>query len=253
MPGFLTADIIGYLLVFARVGAMLGLMPGFSDESAPVRMRLGLGLFMAAIIYPVVFLHLPPTPKNPTALGVQLAHEIVLGLLIGGASRLLLQALHIAGSVIANQIGIAAATLFDPSAGGQATVVTRFMSILGLVMIFSSGLDRMLIAGVAHSYILFSPGAPLMGGDFAALTTNVVADTFALGIQLSAPFIIFGLIFNTGLGLMSRLVPTLQVFFVAQPLSLILGFALLAAVIGTTMTVFIGRFAQILGPFLGSR
>ena len=251
MPAYLTADIIGFMLVFARVGAMLSLMPGFSDESTPMRLRLMLGLFLAAIIYPTVLLDLPPTPKSMPALGVLMFREIVLGVMLGGASRLILQALHVTGSIIANQIGIAAATLFDPSQGGQATVVTRFMGVMGVVMIFSFNLHHSLIIGVARSYALFAPGSPLLTADFAKMSTDIVAQTFALGVQLSAPFLVFGLIFNVGLGLISRLVPSLQVFFVAQPLTLLFGFALLAAVIGTTMTVFVERFATLLAPMIG--
>ncbi len=241
------------MLVFARVGVMLSLMPGFSDESTPVRLRLMLGLFLSAIIYPTVLLDLPPTPKSVPTLAVLLFHEIVLGALLGGASRLVLQSLHIAGSIIANQIGLAAATLFDPSQGGQATVVTRFMGVVGVVLIFASGLHHSLIIGVVHSYALFSPCSPIMTADFAKMTIDIVAQTFALGVQLAAPFLIFGLIFNFGLGLISRLVPAIQIFFVAQPLTMLFGFALFAAVIGTTMTVFVAHFQALLEPMIGKQ
>lgn len=253
MPAYLTADIVGFMLVFARVGVMLSLMPGFSDESTPIRLRLVLGLFLTAILYPTVLLDLPPTPKSTPALAVLLLHEVVLGALLGGASRLILQSLHIAGSIIANQIGLAAATLFDPSQGGQATVITRFMGVTGVVLIFATGLHHSLIIGIARSYVLFAPGAPMLLGDFAKMTTDIIAQTFALGVQLSAPFLVFGLIFNVGLGLISRLVPSLQVFFVAQPLTMLLGFALMASVIGTTMTVFVSRFELVLAPIIGKQ
>jgi flagellar biosynthetic protein FliR len=77
--------------------------------------------------------------------------------------------------------------------------------------------------------------------------TTVIATAFKIGIQLSAPFLVFGLLFNLGLGVLSRLMPQMQVFFIGLPLSIMLGFALLLVVIGTMMGVFVGYLEGVLG------
>jgi flagellar biosynthesis protein FliR len=251
MPDILTADVIGFFIVFARVGAMLSLLPGLGDESLPVRFRLMLGLLLTVLIYPTVFLQLPPNPKSLEALAAVLGKEILIGLIIGGAVRILMQALHVAGTVIANQVGLATAMLFDPSMGGQATVVTKFLGLIGVLMIFATNTHHIMIAGMARSYALFSPTAPMLTADFAQWTILLVSQSFALGIQLAAPFLVFAIIFNVGLGLITRLTPTVQAFFIAQPLSIMLALALLMSLLGTMMTVFISRFQQALGPLLG--
>jgi flagellar biosynthesis protein FliR len=251
MPSYLTADILGYFFVFARLGAMAMLMPAIGEEQAPARVRLLFALLLAAIVYPAVFVSLPPVPDTFPGILAMLMQEILMGLLLGGAVRILMQALHVAGTVIATQTGFAAAMQFDPAMGGQVTVITRFLSVLGVVMIFATGLHHLLIGGMVKSYALFRPGSDLLMSDMADMVLTLVSQSFLLGIQMSAPFLAFGVIFNVGLGLMSRLAPQIQVFFVAQPLAIMGGIALLMASLGAMMTAFTSAFSDALRPLLG--
>jgi flagellar biosynthetic protein FliR len=76
--------------------------------------------------------------------------------------------------------------------------------------------------------------------------TRVIATAFRIGIQLSAPFLVFGLLFNFGLGVLSRLMPQMQVFFIGLPLSILLGLLLLLLVIGAMMGTFVGYLEGVL-------
>ena len=93
---------------------------------------------------------------------------------------------------------------------------------------------------------LFRPGEVPLLGDVAALTTRTIAAAFRVGIQLSAPFLVFGLLFNLGLGVLSRLMPQMQVFFVGIPLSILVGFLILLLVVGAMMAVFLGSVETVL-------
>ncbi len=251
MPDWLTADILGYFFVFARLGAMTMLLPAIGEEQAPARVRLIFALLMSAVVYPAVFVSLPPVPDTMAGILAMLMQEILMGLMLGGAVRILMQALHVAGTIIAIQTGFAAAVQFDPGMGGQVTVITKFLGVFAVVMIFSTGLHHLLIDGMVKSYALFKPGSDIMMSDMANMVVALVAQSFLLGIQMAAPFLAFGIIFNVGLGLMSRLAPQIQVFFIAQPLSLMVGVALLMASLGAMMTAFTAAFADALRPLLG--
>jgi flagellar biosynthetic protein FliR len=102
------------------------------------------------------------------------------------------------------------------------------------------------IAALNDSYALFRPGEVPLLGDVAAHTSRTVTAAFRIGIQLSAPFIVFGLLFNLGLGVLSRLMPQMQVFFVGLPLSIILGLLILIVVLGAMMNVFLGSVETVL-------
>jgi flagellar biosynthesis protein FliR len=252
VPSYLTADILGYFFVFARLGAMTMLMPALGEEQIPARIRLIFALLLSAIVYPAVFVSLPPVPDNFPGILAMLMQEVLMGLLLGGAIRIMMQALHVAGTVIATQTGFAAAMQFDPSMGGQVTVITRFLGVLGVIIIFATGLHHLLIGGMVKTYALFKPGADIMMSDMADMVVTLIAQSFLLGIQMSAPFLAFGIIFNVGLGLMARLAPQIQIFFIAQPLALMGGIALLMASLGAIMTAFASAFAEALRPLLGA-
>ena len=113
-------------------------------------------------------------------------------------------------------------------------------------MIFATDLHHLVIAGLNDSYTIFQPGEMPIVGDVAQHITRIIATSFRIGIQLSAPFLVFGLLFNLGLGVLSRLMPQMQVFFIGLPLSILLGFLLLVLVIGAMMGTFTGYLEGVL-------
>ena len=163
-----------------------------------------------------------------------------IGAVLGLSARLIISSLQIAGSVIAQQLGLGFVTAVDPTHGQQGVLVGNFLAMLGVTLIFATDLHHLVIAALDDSYKLFAPGEIPLLGDVAALTTRTVATAFRIGIQLSAPFLVFGLLFNLGLGILSRLMPQMQVFFVGLPLSILLGLLILMLVLGAMMTVFLG-------------
>lgn len=251
MPEYLTAQVTAYFLVFARLGSMLIIMPALGDESVPTRVRLMFALLLALVVLPVVLVSLPPMPTALPAMGALLIGEILTGLMLGTAVRILFSAVQFAGTVIGFQSGLSGAMIFDPTQGGQTVLVSRFLSVLAVVLVFATDLHHLMLAGMVRSYALFRPGADMMLGDFAQLSVQMVAQSFALGLQMAAPFLVYGLVFNTGLGLMARLTPQIQVFFIAQPLGIILSLALLLVTIGMIMTLFLDRFGAALRAMTG--
>ncbi len=134
-----------------------------------------------------------------------LGHEIAVGLILGTLIRLITSATQVAGATIAFQVGLSMAQTADPSQKGvQGAVIGNFLSMLALALIFAMDLHHLLLAAIRDSYGLFPPDAPLMFDDAAKLALGVVSRAFALGMQISAPFIVFGLVFNLGLGLLAQ-------------------------------------------------
>jgi flagellar biosynthetic protein FliR len=169
-----------------------------------------------------------------------LAQEMFVGAVLGFTVRLMISALQVAGSVIAQQLGLGFVTAVDPTQGQQSVIVANFLTLLGLTLVFAADLHHLVIAALNDSYALFRPGEVPLVGDAAALVTRTIAAAFQIGVQLSAPFIVFGLLFNLGLGVLSRLMPQMQVFFIGLPLSILGGFLILLMVVGAMMAVFLG-------------
>jgi flagellar biosynthetic protein FliR len=143
-------------------------------------------------------------------------------------------------------VGLGFVTAVDPTQGQQGVLVGNFLSVLGVTLIFATDLHHLMIAALNDSYALFKPGDVPIVGDIATAITGTVAQAFRIGVQLAAPFLVFGLLFNLGLGVLSRLMPQMQVFFVGMPLSILVGFLILLLVLGAMMTTFLGHVEGVL-------
>ena len=235
-----------FMLVFARVGAMVMLLPGFGESNIPVRVKLGIALLLTLIILPLhrAAYHVDLTTMS--ALAVLMVHEIIIGIVLGATARVTLSALSVAGSVIAQQLGLGFVTSVDPTQGQQGLLIGNFLTILGMTLLFATDSHHLVIAALNESYRIFSPGEIVPSGDVAALATRAFAAAFKIGMQLSAPFLVFGLVFNIGLGVLARLMPAMQVYFVGVPLSIMVGFLIFALVITAMMGTYLNYFTGVM-------
>ncbi|NOJ41332.1 flagellar biosynthetic protein FliR [Bradyrhizobium australiense] len=235
-----------FMLVFARVGAMVMLLPGFGESNIPVRIKLAIALLLTLIILPLHRTAYQVDLTSMTALGVLLVHEIAIGIVLGATARVTLAALAVAGSVIAQQLGLGFVTAVDPTQGQQGVLIGNFLSMLGMTLLFATDTHHLVIAALNESYRIFSPGELMPSGDVAALAARAFATAFKIGIQLSAPFLVFGLVFNIGLGVLARLMPAMQVYFVGVPLSIMVGFLIFALVLAGMMATYLNYFIGVM-------
>src|SRR2546421_8670738 len=242
-----------FMLVFARVGAMVMLLPGFGESNIPVRIKLAIALLLTLIILPLHRTAYQVDLSSMGALGVLMVHEIVIGIVLGATARVTLSALAIAGSVIAQQLGLGFVTAVDPTQGQQGLLIGNFLTILGVTLLFATDSHHLVIAALNDSYSIFSPGEMISSGDVAALATRAFAAAFRIGMQLSAPFLVFGLVFNIGLGVLARLMPQMQVYFVGVPLSIMAGFLVLSVVIAAMMGTFLDYFIGVMHDLMPLR
>jgi flagellar biosynthetic protein FliR len=177
---------------------------------------------------------------------VLMIHEILIGVVLGATARVTLGALQVAGSVIAQQMGLGFVTAVDPTQGQQGLLIGNFLTLLGLALLFATDSHHLVIAALDESYAVFSPGEMMPSGDVAALATSAFASAFRIGMQLSAPFLVFGLVFNIGLGVLARLMPQMQVYFVAVPLAILAGFLIFGFVISAMMGTFLDYFTGVM-------
>jgi flagellar biosynthetic protein FliR len=244
---FLPALATAFMLTFARVGAMVMLMPGVGELNVPSRVRLTIALALTAILLPAHQKAYVVDLKTFGPVLVLLFQELVIGAVLGLTARLAVSALQITGSVVAQQLGLGFVTAVDPTQNQQGLLVGNFLTLLGVALVFATDLHHLVIAAMNDSYTIFQPGELPLMGDAAQHVTRIVATAFRIGIQLSAPFLVFGLLFNFGLGILSRLMPQMQVFFIGLPLSILLGLLLLLLVIGAMMGTFVGYLEGVLG------
>jgi flagellar biosynthetic protein FliR len=247
----LSGLVLIYLLVFARVGAMVMLLPNIGEVGVPARVRLLLALAIAVALTPTVEgAYSATAPQSTVALVILIVQETTIGILVGAMARIIMSALQVAGFLIATQTGLAYAQTLDPTQNTQGAVLANFLSLLGTLMVFLTNLHHLAIGAIAGSYRMLPPGGHLPTGDMAQLTINLVSGSFALGFQLAAPFLVFGFAVYAGLGVLAKLMPQLQIFFVAVPINIACGFLIFLTLLGAMMTIFLNFYSSQMAIFL---
>ncbi len=238
-------------LVFARLGAIILLIPGLGETFIPPRVRLSFALAMALMMFPVLGAAAPPLPATTGAMAGEVLREVFIGLMIGGILRIFMMSLSTAGELVSLGTTLSFAQTANPMQAQPSPTLATFLGLMGLVLIMATDLHHMFLTAMVQSYALFPFGRELMVGDAAQLAIQTVSRSFALGLQLAAPVLVFSLVFNVAVGLVGRVMPQFQVFFVATPLIVLLGLTIFALSIGTIGLVWVGRFRELVAAFLG--
>jgi flagellar biosynthetic protein FliR len=237
------ADAFAVLVIFARIGIAIAVLPGFSASYVPMRLRLLIALALSVLAAPALADALPAMPVTPAALGVLLVRESAIGLFLGSIARIVFAALQTAGTFTAYLSSFTSSLVQDPIADQQSSTIAGFFTALGLVLVFVTDVHHLMLRAIIDSYGLFVPGAPPPMDDICNFIVRTAADSFALGVQLAAPFLIVNLVYNVGLGLLGRLMPQLPVFFFGLPLQVGLQLWVMMITVSGLMLVFLNRFA----------
>lgn len=252
MEPYATADQVWQgALIFGRIGAVLLMLPGIGESYVPPRIRLSLALVISLALWPVISGVLPALPATIGGMAGWIIREVIVGLMIGALLRSFMTALATAGEIVSLQTTLSFAQTANPLQAQPGTTIAAFLMLLGTTLIFATNTHHLFIAGLVGSYELIAPARPLVTGDFATLAIKTLGDSFMLGVQLSAPVLVFALIFNLASGLVGRVMPQFQVFFAAAPLSVILGLSVFALSLGVLGTVFIDRYRALAQVFAG--
>jgi flagellar biosynthetic protein FliR len=242
---------VAAFLVFARIGTLVMLLPVLGEATLPSRFRLTGALLLTLVFYPVARPYYPAELSSFAVVLPLLIGEIVIGFVLGVTGRFLLSSLQTAGVAVAQTLGLGFVTSLDPVMSQQGALVGSFLSLVGVTLIFATDLDHIAIMGLGHSYELFRPGQMPPVGDALRYAVDLTASAFRVGVQIAAPVLVFGFVFNLGLGVLARLMPQMQVFFVGVPASILLGFAVLLLVLAAMMSLFLGDVRTGLGALVG--
>ncbi|MBC7907454.1 MAG: flagellar type III secretion system protein FliR [Rhodospirillaceae bacterium] len=246
----LTLDIYRFFMIFSRLSAALMLFPAFGGRLVSTRIRLLFALALSLLLLPVVGTQFPPLPRHVGGLILLIGSEALIGLYLGVVTQVLMSSLNIAGTFIGFQIGLTNAFSFDAVAEQQSSTLTALLANIALLAILATDMHHLMLRALADSYATFIPGQALPLDDFSETLGHLMSASFGFGIQAAAPILAFGLIFNVGLGLLSRLAPQIQVFFVGLPLQVIAGLWMLMVALPLIVMSFLRWYEAGLMPFV---
>lgn len=251
LVGIGQAGLAAWFAVFLRVGAVMAVLPAFGEQAVPARVRLALALAFTFIVAPAA----PVLPLDGPAasVGRALAAEILSGLLLGLGLRLLVLGLQTAGAMAAQATSLA--QIFGGSAGvDPQPAIAHVLTIGGLALAVLADLHVRVAEALIASYAAFPAGIMPHAGLVASWGTFRVAEAFAMGFTLAAPFVAASLVYNVALGVINRAMPQLMVAFVGAPALTLGGLALFALAAPSLLEVWLAALgAHLADPLAAGR
>lgn len=242
LTNLITAQVYAFLLIFARIGCAIMILPGFSDSTVPMNVRLHLALAFSLILTPFLYHYLPAIPSNPIDFSLLVIKELLIGMFIGMMSQIIINALSLAGIVIAHITSLSSAYTFNPQQAVQLTVISSFLSILSVTLIFTTDLHHMLLLGLIDSYQMFPAADAVPFGDMADTFAQSLSQSFHIGLMMSAPFMVVGFAVFIAMGLVARFVPQIQVFMLSIPVQVVVGLIVFATSLSAIMLYFLQEY-----------
>ena len=244
-------NIFSFLLIFLRFGVALIIMPGIGDTFVSPTIRLLFGIAVSFVLTPVLSAHLPAIPSNNVALIMLMLSELMIGIFIGTVMRILISALDTAGTIVSVQAGLSTATMFNATTDSQAPVMSAVYSSLGVTLIFATNMDHQMLAAIVNSYSLFPAGGAFPDiGSMSEVITRVTSLAFRVGVQITLPFLVVGTLLQLGLGVLGRLMPQLQIFFVALPVQILLSLLILVMTMSAGVMYWLSTYGNVLSNSL---
>lgn len=226
-----------FMIVLCRVSAIVVVAPALGETNAPARIRAGLCLMMTLALLPAVSSKLTAVSGEALRMPAMalniVASELLCGFFIGILARLLTMSLAITGQIIALFTGMASVIQTDTQLGASSTAISHMTSALVPIILFSTGLYALPLTALSGSYVLFPAGhiTALLTGDMALSVTKAASESFHIAMQLAAPYLLIGTLWPAMLGVLNRLMPSIQVYSLAMPAQILGGIFLMALLI----------------------
>ncbi len=227
---------------FFRILALLSAAPLFGSRGVPMTAKIATAFIITIVVAPVIPLVPNVSPASGQGLLI-LLQQLLIGFAMGLAVKMVMFSMEMAGHVIGLQMGLGFATFFDPQNATQVPLMGQLFSILATLLFLSLNGHLMVVAAMVDSFQTLPIGTPMAMLSFKALVVTS-ANIFAWGTQIALPVIAALMLVNAGLGVLTRAAPQLNIFAVGFPLTLGIGFIILALSIPYVLPVFTGMLEQ---------
>ncbi|MGB9988687.1 flagellar biosynthetic protein FliR [Pseudoduganella rhizocola] len=237
------AWIAGLLWPLTRILGLVAASPVFGNSRIPATVKLSLGVMMALVIAPTI----PAVPAaNPMSWAglIILAKELITGVAMGFAMRIVFAAVEMAGEISSLTMGLGFASFFDPMSQGRSSAISQFLVWIATLALLAANAHLLLFEALAESFLTMPISAETFhGGGFWSVATWG-AKIFSAGLQLSLPIVAALLITNVALGILTRAAPQLNLFGIGFPITLGAGFLVLMISLPYLTTPLLNLFHQ---------
>ena len=243
MMDSLLTNTSAWLLVFARIGGLLGMNPLLSRRNIPSMVRIGLTLLMTLLIAPGVAF--PSFAGSSFELAMGILQELMIGFACGFVFQVFYYMLFFAGDLMDTQFGMSMAKVFDPGTNVQLSISGTFLNLLFVLYLFATDSHLLLIRIFAASFQVLPIGGLHLSAESAQFFINLFISVFSMALRLALPFIAAEFVLELSMGILMKLIPQIHVFVINIQFKILLGITLLLVFAGP-ISSFVDNYMNIL-------
>ncbi|MBN1547375.1 MAG: flagellar biosynthetic protein FliR [Syntrophaceae bacterium] len=235
MPVFSAEYAQAFVLVLLRVSTIIVMMPILGHKTVPVRVKAGLSLIISFLIFPFVRQTIPAISPNLIPMIFQMAGEVMIGLILGFAVKIVFTGIQYAGELIGLQMGFSMANVLDPVNNINVSIISEMQYLMALLIFLSINGHHVFITAITDSYRILQPLGFHISGPLTQAILLYAKEIFVIAVKAAAPIIAVMLFANLGMALIARTVPQINILIVGFPLQIAVGLIFL----GLTMPIFL--------------
>lgn len=221
------AQFLLFLVLFARITALIIIAPVFGHQSIPVQAKVALGAFLSFVLYPMVSHTTPHIDVQLLAFFVLIIQEVLVGLLLGFAVGMLFAGIMYAGEIISFSIGLSIANIFDPEGSQQTPVIGEFLYLLVVLIFIHLNGHHFVLEALQLTYAAVPIGTFVFSQPLADKVIAFGSLMFIVAVKFAAPLMVASFLTNVGLSILARVMPQMNIFVVSFPLSIGVGLIVL--------------------------
>ena len=230
MTELLISDFITGLMIFIRIGAMLTIVPFYNSNSIPTLVRLALSLILTYIIFFNVEAYPFKADDSLALLFIFGFKEVFVGVIMGFTLNLVFQGISFAGLIVGRDMGLAMSSMFDPVSGDDGNIVATILSMAAVIVFILIDGHHFVVQSLSYSFTLIPIGGFVVTESAYELIIKYSGSIFLLSVKIASPLIVAYFLIHLASGIIARVSPSFQVFFVLLPLKIGLGLFLLVLV-----------------------
>lgn len=234
--------IVGFILLFFRFGALFMAVPIFSHNSIPVSTKAAMAFFFTIVFYS----SMPPLAIPITVPSIILAilSELFFGLAIGTILQIAFNAITFAGGQISFMMGFSMASAIDPQSGISMPIISQFLSLMALMVIFSIDMHHWMLLFIDGSLQNIPLGGFVMSEDFFNYIIKAMSNMFLVGFMIAFPITALSWLADVIFGMLMKTMPQFNLLVIGFPIKIIVSFVVLIATFSAIMLILKGQMLE---------
>jgi len=238
-----------FLLIFIRVSVILFMLPFFSARIVPILVKAGFSLIITIILFPVINKHIPALPGSLWGMVQLVGGEFIVGMILGLTIQLFFEGVRMMGEFVGFQTGFAIANILDPQSGTQVSLLGNMAYLSALTLFLLLNGHHVLLKGLRESFEIVNLGSLSINRQILQQIMHASGDMFLIALKIGAPAIAVLLLTNVAFGLITKLIPQMNIMIVAFPVQIVIGLLFFAISLSVLLR-FMEKYLFDLGPLL---